>query len=76
VANPLLADPAEPQPLALRPRDAARALGICPRTLSTWTKAGKIPAVRVGGGKKPAVLYPVEALRAWLAEQASATPTK
>jgi excisionase family DNA binding protein len=73
VANSLVvADPAETPTLVLRPREAAKALGVCPRTLATWTKAGKIPVVRVGSGRKSAVLYPVEVLRAWLAEQAAA----
>jgi excisionase family DNA binding protein len=72
-----LTDPAtEPPTLVLRPREAAKALGVCPRTLATWTKAGNIPVVRVGTGKKQAVLYPVDALRAWLAERAVAQSAK
>lgn len=54
-------------PLALRPRDAARMLGIGERTLWTLTAPrGPIPCVRVG----VCVLYPVPLLQAWLAEQA------
>lgn len=57
-------------PLALRPRDAAKALGISPRTLWSLTQPrGPIPCLRVGHGKRQAVLYPVEALRGWLAQQ-------
>lgn len=48
--------------LALRPREAAVAIGVSPRTLWTWTKAGKVPHVRMGAK----VLYPVELLREWL----------
>jgi excisionase family DNA binding protein len=53
--------------LALRPREAARALGISERTLWEWTKAGRVPSVRVGH----VVMYPTDALKAWLAQQAA-----
>jgi excisionase family DNA binding protein len=56
------------EPLALRPREAAKALGICERTLFDLNKAGEIPCVRIGW----AILYPVETLRAWLAAKAGA----
>jgi excisionase family DNA binding protein len=69
-------------PMALRPKDAAKALGISTRHLWTLTHAGHIPCARVGSGKRQLVLYPVEVLRVWLASQASqpassktATPT-
>ena len=39
-------------PLALRPREAAKALGISPRLLWQLTKDGHIPCVRVGSGKR------------------------
>lgn len=51
--------------LALRPREAAQALGISPKTLWTWTKNNEIPFVRHG----KAVLYPVSALNEWLASK-------
>lgn len=56
--------------LALRPREAARLLGISPRFLWQLTHDGAIPVVRVGSGKRQAVLYPTADLRAWLSEQA------
>jgi excisionase family DNA binding protein len=59
-------------PLALRPRDAARLLGISPRTLWEWTRAGIVPCVRVGTGKRRTVLYPVADLQTWLSRQADA----
>jgi excisionase family DNA binding protein len=52
-------------PLALRPRDAAAALGISPSTLERLTKAGKIPHVKVSR----LVLYRVESLQKWLIER-------
>ena len=52
--------------LALRPKDAAKALSICERLLWTLTKRGEIPHVRFGR----AVLYPVDALREYLREKA------
>jgi predicted site-specific integrase-resolvase len=64
-------DNAQP-PMALRPRDAARMLGISPRTLWAWTRAGIVPCVRVGTGKRKTVLYSVADLQAWLMRQAEA----
>lgn len=55
-------------PLALRPLDAAAALGISPSTLERLTKAGKIPHVKVNR----LVLYRVESLRKWLMEREKA----
>jgi hypothetical protein len=52
-------------PLAMRPEVAARALGICPRTLFTLTKAGFIPHVRLG----KCLVYPVPSLIRFLEEQ-------
>lgn len=61
--NPLFT-PAPPAiaPLALRPRDAAAALGISERLLQDWAKNHGLPCVRLG----QIVLYPVEEVRAWL----------
>ena len=56
--------------LALRPRDAAKALGISPRTLWALTAPrGPISCVRVGSGKRRVVLYPIAALQGWLNAQ-------
>jgi excisionase family DNA binding protein len=57
--------------IALRPKDAAKALGISSRHLWTLTAQGHIPCVRVGSGKRQLVLYPVDVLRNWLARQAT-----
>jgi excisionase family DNA binding protein len=59
-------------PLALRPREAAKALGISPRLLWQLTHDGHVPCVRVGTGKRRTVLYPVSELQAWLTRQAEA----
>ncbi len=53
--------------LALRPRDAAQALGISPRKLWQLTKDGEIPSLKVGR----TVLYPTAELQAWLSRQAA-----
>lgn len=53
--------------LAMRPREAAKALGISERLLWDWTNRGKVPHIRVG----KAILYPVDVLRRWLDEQAA-----
>ena len=55
------------EPLAVRPRDAARALGISERLLWDWTRADGVPHVRIGN----VVLYPVEVLKTWLATKAT-----
>lgn len=56
--------------LALRPREAAKALGISPRTLWGLTSPrGPIPCVRIGHGKRRTVLYPKAQLAAWLNQQ-------
>ena len=59
-------------PLALRPLEAAKALNISARLLWQLTKDGHIPCVRVGTGKRKAVLYPIPVLQDWLAKQAAA----
>ena len=55
--------------LALRPREAARALGIGERKLweITADKTSGIPHVRFGR----AIVYPVHELERWLEEQAA-----
>jgi excisionase family DNA binding protein len=58
------------QSLALRPRDAAKALGISPRLLWQLTHDGEIPCVRVGNGKRQTVLYPTADLQTWLSRRA------
>lgn len=56
--------------LALRPREAAKALGISARTLwGLTTPRGPIPCLRIGHGKRQTVLYPVADLQAWLSQQ-------
>ncbi len=61
-------DPAPPI-VALRPKDAARALGIGQRKLweITADRTSGIPHVRFG----KAVLYPVRELQDWLADRAA-----
>ena len=57
--------------LALRPREAAKALGISARTL--WglsAPRGPIPCLRIGHGKRQTVLYPIADLQDWLSRQA------
>jgi hypothetical protein len=58
-------------PLAMRPRQAAKALGISPRLLWQLTKDRQVPCVRVGNGKRQTVLYPLVELQAWLSNQAA-----
>lgn len=65
------ADGPATRPLCLRPPEAAKALAISPRTLWSLTAPrGPIPCVRVGSGKRQAVLYPVALLEAYLREHA------
>ena len=57
--------PATNLPLAFRPAVAARALGICERTLWDLTQQGLIPYVKLGRCK----VYPVPGLIRFLEEQ-------
>ena len=50
------------KPLAVRPRVAAKKLGISESTLDRLRKAGRIPYVKLAG----ATLYRVESLEAFL----------
>jgi excisionase family DNA binding protein len=68
VANQLFNTPPVIPPLALRPRDAAAALGISERLLQDWAKQHGLPCVRLG----QIVLYPVDEIRQWLRERALA----
>lgn len=61
------------EPLALRPKEAAKLLQVSPRTLWAWTRQGLLPYVKIGR----TVLYPMASLQRWLAEraaQAAASP--
>ena len=71
-----MADPAPHHPddgpgdvprLALRPKEAAAALGIGRRLLWTLTNCGEIPHARLGR----AVVYPADLLRAYLVRKAT-----
>jgi hypothetical protein len=59
--------PSPIEPLALRAVDAARALGISERTLWSLTARGVVPHVKLGA----VTLYPLPALRDWLASSAT-----
>ena len=50
------------EPMLLTARQAARLLAISERTLFTITKAGELPAVRIGRS----VRYSVDALREYI----------
>lgn len=66
MTTPIQPIPVEHVPrIALRREEAAEALGVSDRTLWTWTKAGDVPHVRIGG----VVMYPVDGLRDWLASR-------
>jgi excisionase family DNA binding protein len=51
--------------LAMSAEEVCEALGVSERTLRDWTKAGKIPAMKVGRR----VLYPVDQLKQWMESQ-------
>jgi excisionase family DNA binding protein len=57
------------EPLALKPAEAAKLLGISPRTLWAWTHSGRIPCIRIGR----VIRYPYAALKAWLESHALRT---
>lgn len=54
-------------PLALSSEDAARALGVSPKTLANWRCAGRGPAyVHISDSPRSSVLYLMEDLEDWL----------
>lgn len=57
-------------PLAMRPREAAKALGISLRLLWQMTHDGIIPCIRLGTGKRRTVLYSTVELQDWLRQRA------
>ena len=57
--------PSTPEPLLLRPAEAANFLAISPRKLWELTNTREIPAIRIGR----VLRYPTEELRAWVAER-------
>ncbi|HOA51273.1 MAG TPA: helix-turn-helix domain-containing protein [Thermogutta sp.] len=59
-----------PEPLAYRLKDAARILGLSTRTVWQLAHDGQIPCVRVGTGRRKTLLFPADALKAWLLERA------
>ena len=65
-----------PEKLALRPLEAAKALGISPRHLWQLTNDGIVPCVKLGSGKRPVVLYPVKELNTWLSKLAGPAPSE
>lgn len=65
------ANPDPRPPLALRPREAARMLGVSERFLWDLTKSGSMPCVRMGTGKRQTVRYPMKAIIKWLDENAT-----
>jgi excisionase family DNA binding protein len=65
-AHPLRESDSDFPRLSLRPKEAAKSLGIGERLLWSKTNSGEIPHLRIG----TAVVYPVAALEQWLAEQA------
>jgi len=64
------------KPVVLRYREAAKVLGVSPRTLWLWTKNGLVPHVRVGLGRRKIILYPLEELRSWLSRQAKVSQSE
>jgi len=59
-------------PLSMRPKDAARAIGISERTLWSLAKRGEIPYARIGG----CVVYPTAAILTWLEAITEHPPAK
>ena len=51
--------------LLLSPREAAKALSVCEKTLWTLSQKGEVPVIRIGR----AVRYPVDGLREWIQKQ-------
>lgn len=61
-----------PLPLAMRPKVAARAIGISERTLWSMTQQGLIPHAKLGRS----TIYPTAPILRWLEEMAENPPVK
>jgi len=61
-----------PLPLAMRPKVAAKAIGVSERTLWSLTKRGEIPHAKIGG----CVVYPTAGTLAWLEAITENPPVK
>jgi excisionase family DNA binding protein len=62
---------AEQERIALSIAEAAEQVGMSEKTIRDWIKAGKFPAVQLGG-RKGRWLVPVDALRRWLDDRSTA----
>lgn len=51
--------------IALRPREAAEALGVSDRTLRTWMRDEELPYLRIDRG----ILIPIADLKEWINER-------
>ena len=58
--------------LAVNSKEASRLLGVCERTLWSWSKAGHIRTVKIGRR----VLYPVAGLKELLGQGEESTVNK
>jgi len=56
--------PPPAEKLALSQKEAARLLSISEKTLRTWTRQGRIKAIK--SGDKGRILYPLAALKRFL----------
>ncbi|MCA9257790.1 MAG: helix-turn-helix domain-containing protein [Planctomycetales bacterium] len=57
--------------LTLRHAEAAKALGVCSRTLFDLVRRNEIPCVRIGTGKRRMTLFPIAGLNQWLQQKAA-----
>lgn len=58
----------EQNKLLVDPREAARLLSVCEKTLWTITERGELPCVRIGRAKR----YSIARLNAWIEGRESA----
>lgn len=55
-----------PEPLLVDKAEAARLLGVSPRTIEAWVARQSIPFVKLGEGKRSALRFRPSDLRAWI----------
>jgi len=68
--SPLMPSAAQPvRPLLVTPREAAKVLSVCEKTLWTLTKCGELPAVRIG---RRGIRYDVRDLQDFIDRQKTA----
>lgn len=59
------------EPVALRLKEAARALSVSPSTIKNWVSQGKLESVKIGEGQRATRLILVASIKKLLGQEAA-----